>query len=407
MLGGSAAEAAGTARNSQTKTFTRRVVLVVCTGDQGGLRLLAMQVLAARLRPVPPLCAQARPALGPSSTPRAHASMPIRHGPTCAKNGSTRDRLRRCQPPPHRRHRRRALEKPTRNIQPNNRISRSLSCYLAPPHLATRQAVCPVIHLAGSAEQSSSRALGLIFSEACFFSSRLLGMAVTSVFFGSIGVLAETSDIQRQAYNCAFEEAGLSWHWDRSEYRELLKTSGGLSRLARLNEATNAGLTPSDISGIHQRKTQIACETITKTRVPLRPGVAELVQLLPPRGIKLALVTTTYPENVEAIADAQDQQPFLENFACVLTIRDVKRGKPAPDVYLKALAATGTEPDESIAIEDTTASVISAKSAGLRVIATPGALTDTQDFSLADLRLRNLSDEAGELDVYLRKLLAV
>ena len=49
---------------------------------------------------------------------------------------------------------------------------------------------------------------------------------VNALLFGSIGVLAETSEIQRQAYNQSFEEHGLDWYWNIANYCALLKTPG-------------------------------------------------------------------------------------------------------------------------------------------------------------------------------------
>ncbi len=39
-------------------------------------------------------------------------------------------------------------------------------------------------------------------------------MKPKAILLGSIGVVAETSDIQRRAYNTAFKEAGLDWVWE-------------------------------------------------------------------------------------------------------------------------------------------------------------------------------------------------
>src|SRR5579875_2388832 len=55
---------------------------------------------------------------------------------------------------------------------------------------------------------------------------------MTAVLFGSIGTLADTSELQREAFNEAFREHGLDWNWSRDEYRELLRDSGGAKRIA-------------------------------------------------------------------------------------------------------------------------------------------------------------------------------
>ena len=43
-----------------------------------------------------------------------------------------------------------------------------------------------------------------------------------AILFGSIGTLIETSDLQREAFNEAFKEAGLDWYWDHEDYTKLL-----------------------------------------------------------------------------------------------------------------------------------------------------------------------------------------
>ncbi len=53
---------------------------------------------------------------------------------------------------------------------------------------------------------------------------------MSAVLFGSIGTLAETSEIQRGAFNQAFRANGLDWHWERDEYVALLERSGGRDR---------------------------------------------------------------------------------------------------------------------------------------------------------------------------------
>ena len=64
-----------------------------------------------------------------------------------------------------------------------------------------------------------------------------------SILFGSIGVLVESSEIQRKAFNEAFKEFGLDWYWNVANYIKLLQKPGGLNRIAdysnyKLNQNT-------------------------------------------------------------------------------------------------------------------------------------------------------------------------
>ena len=44
-------------------------------------------------------------------------------------------------------------------------------------------------------------------------------MKYKALFFGSIGTLIESSNIQRNSFNEAFKEAGLEWYWDEQDYK--------------------------------------------------------------------------------------------------------------------------------------------------------------------------------------------
>ena len=229
-------------------------------------------------------------------------------------------------------------------------------------------------------------------------------MPIKSILFGSIGTIVETSDIQRQAYNDAMREAGLSWNWDRATYSELLLQSGGKDRLAHLAAATSTILPQATIDQIHTRKTELACARMASQGVSPRPGVVELISLAKTRGLKLAFVTTTYQANIDAVFAAVGSAFSVQDFDFVASRDTVVRGKPFPDVYQAALVALGLNPQDALAIEDTALSAMSAKRAGISVVVTPGALTRDQDLWQADLVLNALADEQ-EIDVRLLEML--
>ena len=230
-------------------------------------------------------------------------------------------------------------------------------------------------------------------------------MPKTILMFGAIGALMETSDIQRRAYNQALKEAGLSWEWSRGVYAELLNQSGGQERLSLLVAATGAGLSAAQIEAIHARKTALACQEMVSRRVRLRPGVVELMALAKSRGMKLAFVTTTYQPNIDAIFEAAGDTLRADAFDYIASRSRVVHGKPHPEAYLAALAHFGVGPDAALASEDTAVSTMSAKRAGLLVVATPGDITAGQDFWQADLVAKSLLADDGALDARITALL--
>ena len=229
-------------------------------------------------------------------------------------------------------------------------------------------------------------------------------MAKTTLMLGSIGVIVESSDIQRQAYNDAMREAGLKWQWNRDTYADLLLQTGGKERLAHLAAATSTDLPQDVIDQIHARKMVLACARMVSQGVKLRPGIAALAKLAKSRGMKLAFVTTTYQPHIDAVFACAGAELTADDFDYVGVHGKVALGKPAPDAYLAALTALGAKAEDALAFEDTAISVMAAKRANIDVVATPGAISVGQDFWQADLVVANLANGAG-IDAHVLKML--
>ncbi|MEM6832856.1 MAG: HAD-IA family hydrolase [Pseudomonadota bacterium] len=220
-------------------------------------------------------------------------------------------------------------------------------------------------------------------------------MTTKALLLGSIGVLAETSDIQRRAYNQAFQDHGLDWHWSAETYRYLLRFVGGQARMRLLSDATGAALSDALISDIHAHKTKLAGAMVKQEVSFPRPGVIEAIAAAKQSGILCGIVTSTQRANIDAIADAAGVD--LGDMDVVVTQEDVTAGKPSPEPYLFALEKLGIRPAEAIAVEDTAASLQSAVDARIETIATPGAYALDQDFRFASLVAPSLLLEDGAL----------
>jgi HAD superfamily hydrolase (TIGR01509 family) len=219
-----------------------------------------------------------------------------------------------------------------------------------------------------------------------------------AVIFGAIGTIVETSDLQRQAFNLAFAEAGLDWNWTAQTYRDLLTINGGQNRIRAYRDiiagATNplrTGVTDLQIAALHQAKTKHYVALLENTPLHPRPGVVALIQACKQADIQVAFCTSTAIENVNAIGAALSGLLPFDWFAEIVTSDRIERPKPAPDAYLYCLQQLGLTADEAIAIEDTPASITAAKTAGIATIATPGETTSDQDFTAADLVVSDLT----------------
>ena len=97
-----------------------------------------------------------------------------------------------------------------------------------------------------------------------------------SILFGSIGSIADTSELQRQSFNQAFKQHKLDWHWSQDEYSQMLSKNGGKQRIQ--DYATSLGQSV-DAAAIHESKSQIFQHYLETGKVKPRPGVVETIAI--------------------------------------------------------------------------------------------------------------------------------
>jgi len=123
-------------------------------------------------------------------------------------------------------------------------------------------------------------------------------------------------------------------------------------------------------------------------------GAQELIAELKRRGIPSALATSGHRRYVDlALASAGLTGLFDQEVTAEL----VTRGKPHPDVYLRAAELLGVPADDCLALEDAPNGVIAAKAAGMRCIAIPGEHGSREGVAAADAVLESLAEVTGEL----------
>ena len=183
-----------------------------------------------------------------------------------------------------------------------------------------------------------------------------------ALLLGSIGVLAETSELQRQAYNAAFTAHGVDWHWNIATYCHHLATPGGQNRLRSLG---GEALSEMEIRRIHQTKQDMFAARLAGGVAP-RAGITNTLAMARAAGMRIGLVTTTTPQTIAMIRAALAKHIDMSDFAVITSKDDVQREKPDGEVYEFALSQLGIAPHEAIAIEDTVASQSAAIAAGLR-----------------------------------------
>ena len=219
-----------------------------------------------------------------------------------------------------------------------------------------------------------------------------------ALIFDVDGTLADTERHgHRVAFNRAFDEAGLDWFWDEARYGQLLAVTGGKERIWQyVMEAQPEWLQEPDsalqIRELHAAKTRHYVDLIKQKAIPLRPGVARLLDEAEQAGLRLAIATTTTPENVTALLTATLGETGPQRFEVIAAGDVVPAKKPAPDIFFKVLEQMQLPAAACLVLEDSDNGVRAACAADLGVIVTTNGYTHKQDFSGAQVVLDGLGE---------------
>lgn len=187
---------------------------------------------------------------------------------------------------------------------------------------------------------------------------------LSAVIFDFDGIIVDSEPMHFRAFNevLAPLDIGMSWEDycetyigfdDRDAFRAVLKAHG-------------KKLCSKDLKHLIAGKAEVFQRYIHQGEATPLPGAVELIKSIPMH-LPVALCSGALKEDILPIIRALG----IENvFSPIVTAEDTDRSKPDPAPYKLAVEKLGIEnPSTAIAIEDTPAGIISAKGAGLKVLA--------------------------------------
>ena len=218
-----------------------------------------------------------------------------------------------------------------------------------------------------------------------------------AIIFDCDGVLADTErDGHRVAFNRAFAQKGYRLQWDVNLYKELLKVAGGKERMRHYFDQTrwpdDVQDKDSAISELHKLKTDLYMQIIESGELPLRSGVARLVDEAVAAGISLTVCSTSNERAVNLVVEKLLGPERKAKFDLILAGDVVSKKKPDPEIYNLALERLGLKPNECVVIEDSRNGLLAAKAAGMFCIITTNGYTEDEDFKEAELVVSELGD---------------
>jgi len=209
-----------------------------------------------------------------------------------------------------------------------------------------------------------------------------------AIIFDCDGVLVDTErDGHRVAFNRAFAALGIDAEWDVPTYGELLRVAGGKERMRHHFDEHGwpAGRSESHddlIAALHKTKTDIFTDIIASGELPLRPGVARIVDEAIAAGVRLGVCTTSNAKAIDGVLDLLGPERKAR-FEFVHAGDVVTRKKPDPEIYELAKSSLRLPVSECVVIEDSRNGLLAATGAGLPCLITTSTYTTEEDFSEA------------------------
>ncbi len=189
-----------------------------------------------------------------------------------------------------------------------------------------------------------------------------------AVIFDMDGVIVDSEPLHERAFLEIFAELGYA-----ANHGIAFRDYYGRSDRALWEDFIERHHPPPPLAELIARKQDRLMEILARER-PIFPGVMDLIRKLAPR-YRLAVASGSPHPVIDLILSIQDLRRF---FPVVVSVTDVGRSKPAPDVFLRAAELLGLAPAQCCVIEDAATGVESARSAGMEVIAITNSLPAEQ-----------------------------
>lgn len=176
--------------------------------------------------------------------------------------------------------------------------------------------------------------------------------------FDMDGTLVDNMHVHRDAWRLFLERKGLSF--DEQAYHR--NNTGTISEI--IPRFFPMATDPAEAYRLGMEKEAVYREMYRGHVLPL-PGLVAFLDILRKSEVRIALATAAYRGNIDFTLD---ELAIRNRFDTLVGSEDVQRGKPHPDVYLRAAERLGIEPQYCLAFEDSHSGIQAALAAGMRVV---------------------------------------
>ncbi|MGG0177505.1 HAD family hydrolase [Gottfriedia acidiceleris] len=208
---------------------------------------------------------------------------------------------------------------------------------------------------------------------------------IKAVIFDFDGLIVDTESVWFEAYKEVLQRYELELTLQK--FSEVVGTSDEI-----LFDFINTNLKePIEKELIEQMAKELVDEKLLKPS--LRESVEDYLISAKNAGLKIALASSSSKEWVESFLKKLN---IYEYFSVIKTKEDVKKVKPDPELYLKAIEEIGVQASEAVAFEDSLNGLIAATKAGLHCVIVPNQVTSHLEFENHSLRLSSMAEKSLE-----------
>ncbi len=204
---------------------------------------------------------------------------------------------------------------------------------------------------------------------------------ITTLIFDFDGLILETEGPVYQSWLELYQQHGCAIQM--STWAEIIGTSNHFDLFEELERQCGRKLEREPLL-----KLRWAREHEMVLAQPILPGVLDYLEEARRRKLKTAVASSS---SRTWVSGHLSRLGILHYFDVIKTKEDVSSTKPAPDLFLAAMADLGTKPREGLVLEDSPNGILAAKRAGLYCVAIPNDLTRSLPLDLADLQLDSLA----------------
>ncbi len=184
-----------------------------------------------------------------------------------------------------------------------------------------------------------------------------------ALIFDLDGTLTLTQQLHHQAYSQIFKQHGIIY---TEEDDKKFAGQGSKIIFPAMFKKSGKNLTPQEIEKLTAQKKELYNHILENTAIKAAPGVEPFLESVKNYKISMAVATGNKLDATEKLLTKTNIRKYFKE---IVSQKDVKNQKPAPDIFLEAAKRLGVSPENCIVFEDALNGIKAAKAAGMKAIA--------------------------------------